>query len=303
MSHFCVSRQARGEMQQRAVLDFPRMITIVLGAALAASLMLLLTGTKVLQEYERGIVFRFGRAKKTLASPGFNLLLPLGIDRIRVVDVRTRAIQITPRTSSRATTSRSASTPSSTRRSARRCTPCWRSRTTCRRRCSSRRRRCGPCWARWRWTTSSPTATRSTTRSADPGHAHRAVGRGDLGGRDQGHPVADGDAAGDGPPGGGRARTARQGDRRRGRGAGRVQAGAGGRDDCRAPGRAAAPALSDAGRGRGRGVVDDRVPGADRSGRCRHGRVSGAGAVDDADRAGAGGQAGRAKTDRGQQAR
>ncbi|MFL5305324.1 MAG: slipin family protein [Polyangia bacterium] len=72
------------------------MITIALGAALAATLMLLLTGTKVLQEYERGIVFRFGRAKKSLANPGFNLLLPLGIDRIRVVDVRTRAIQITP---------------------------------------------------------------------------------------------------------------------------------------------------------------------------------------------------------------
>jgi regulator of protease activity HflC (stomatin/prohibitin superfamily) len=72
------------------------MITIALGGALAACLMLLLTGTKVLQEYERGIVFRFGRAKKNLANPGFNLLLPLGIDRIRVVDVRTRAIQITP---------------------------------------------------------------------------------------------------------------------------------------------------------------------------------------------------------------
>ena len=72
------------------------MITIALGAALAASLMLLLTGTKVLQEYERGIVFRFGRARKSLANPGFNLLLPLGIDRMRVVDVRTRAIQITP---------------------------------------------------------------------------------------------------------------------------------------------------------------------------------------------------------------
>ncbi|HXT98578.1 MAG TPA: slipin family protein [Polyangia bacterium] len=58
--------------------------------------MLLLTGTKILQEYERGVVFRFGRAKKALATPGFNLLLPFGIDRIRVVDTRTRAIQITP---------------------------------------------------------------------------------------------------------------------------------------------------------------------------------------------------------------
>jgi len=69
---------------------------IVLGVAGAAALMLLVTGIRVLQEYERGVVFRFGRAKKALASPGFNLLLPFGIDRIRVVDTRTRAIQITP---------------------------------------------------------------------------------------------------------------------------------------------------------------------------------------------------------------
>jgi regulator of protease activity HflC (stomatin/prohibitin superfamily) len=72
------------------------MFTIAFGAAVAAAVMLLLTGTKILQEYERGVVFRFGRAKKALASPGFNLLLPFGIDRMRVVDTRTRAIQITP---------------------------------------------------------------------------------------------------------------------------------------------------------------------------------------------------------------
>jgi len=69
---------------------------IALGVAIAAGLMLLMTGTKILQEYERGVVFRFGRAKKVLATPGFNLLLPFGIDRMRVVDTRTRAIQITP---------------------------------------------------------------------------------------------------------------------------------------------------------------------------------------------------------------
>ena len=72
------------------------MFTIAFGAAVAAGVMLLLTGTKILQEYERGVVFRFGRARKALASPGFNLLLPFGIDRMRVVDTRTRAIQITP---------------------------------------------------------------------------------------------------------------------------------------------------------------------------------------------------------------
>lgn len=69
---------------------------ILLGACLAAGLSLIITGVRVLQEYERGVIFRFGRARKGLATPGFNLLLPFGIDRMRVVDTRTRAIQISP---------------------------------------------------------------------------------------------------------------------------------------------------------------------------------------------------------------
>jgi regulator of protease activity HflC (stomatin/prohibitin superfamily) len=72
------------------------MLTIMVGAAIAGGVMLLLTGVRVLQEYERAVVFRFGRARKQLATPGFNLLLPFGIDRMRVVDTRTRAIQIAP---------------------------------------------------------------------------------------------------------------------------------------------------------------------------------------------------------------
>ena len=72
------------------------MLTMMIGAAIAGGVMLLLTGVRVLQEYERAVVFRFGRARKELATPGFNLLLPFGIDRMRVVDTRTRAIQIAP---------------------------------------------------------------------------------------------------------------------------------------------------------------------------------------------------------------
>jgi len=72
------------------------MLTFLLGAAVVAGVTLLLTGVRVLQEYERAVVFRFGRARKELAAPGINLLLPFGIDRMRVVDTRTRAIQITP---------------------------------------------------------------------------------------------------------------------------------------------------------------------------------------------------------------
>src|SRR5215471_9919980 len=72
------------------------MIEVLIGAAALAGLTLLVTGVRVLQEYERGVVFRFGRARKLLATPGFNVLLPFGIDRMRVVDIRTRAIQIAP---------------------------------------------------------------------------------------------------------------------------------------------------------------------------------------------------------------
>jgi regulator of protease activity HflC (stomatin/prohibitin superfamily) len=72
------------------------MVEVLIGAAGLAGLTLLLTGVRVLQEYERGVVFRFGRARKSLATPGLNLLMPFGIDRMRIVDVRTRAIQIAP---------------------------------------------------------------------------------------------------------------------------------------------------------------------------------------------------------------
>ena len=72
------------------------MLTFLIGAAVVAGVTLLLTGVRVLQEYERAVVFRFGRARKVLAAPGLNLLLPFGIDRMRVVDTRTRAIQIHP---------------------------------------------------------------------------------------------------------------------------------------------------------------------------------------------------------------
>ena len=229
--------------------------------------MLLLTGTKILQEYERGVVFRFGRARKALASPGFNLLLPFGIDRIRVVDTRTRAIQITPQdiiSHDNITISVDAVVYASVN-------------SPVARHPGGRGLHAGDAAARLDHAAGGPRQDGPRRHPGPPGqdqrrdpehprHPHRAVGRRDLGGRDQGHPAPQGDAAGDGAPGGGGARAARQGDRRRGRGAGGRQAGAGGADDRRQPGRAAAAALPDAGRGGGRGVVDHRLPGADRSG-------------------------------------
>ncbi len=75
------------------------MIELALAAAAASGLLLtvsLLTGVRVLREYERGVVFRLGRARTHLAGPGVVWLLPFGIDRTRVVDTRLQAIQIPP---------------------------------------------------------------------------------------------------------------------------------------------------------------------------------------------------------------
>jgi regulator of protease activity HflC (stomatin/prohibitin superfamily) len=65
-------------------------------AAMAFAGLSLLSGVRVLREYERAVVFRLGRARKDLGGPGLLLLLPFGIDRTRVVDTRIQAIQIQP---------------------------------------------------------------------------------------------------------------------------------------------------------------------------------------------------------------
>src|SRR4051812_12194593 len=64
------------------------------GLALAGAA--LFSGFRIFKEYERGIIFRFGRARKELGGPGMVLMLPFGIDRAKVVDTRIQAIQIPP---------------------------------------------------------------------------------------------------------------------------------------------------------------------------------------------------------------
>jgi regulator of protease activity HflC (stomatin/prohibitin superfamily) len=68
----------------------------LVGGVLSVAGISLLTGFRVLREYERALVFRLGRARTNLAGPGVVFLLPFGIDRARVVDTRIQAIQIPP---------------------------------------------------------------------------------------------------------------------------------------------------------------------------------------------------------------
>ena len=63
----------------------------VIGGVLGLSV---LSGVRIYREYERAIIFRFGRALRQPAGPGMRFLLPFGIDRTVVVDTRTKVIQI-----------------------------------------------------------------------------------------------------------------------------------------------------------------------------------------------------------------
>src|SRR5262249_37666339 len=52
---------------------------------------LLLSGLRVAQEYQRGVVFRLGRYMG-LRGPGLFWIVPLGIERVVTIDIRTRTV-------------------------------------------------------------------------------------------------------------------------------------------------------------------------------------------------------------------
>ena len=153
--------------------------------------------SRVLREYERAVVFRFGCARKQLATPGGDQ--PAAAVRLSIAlcgccsDTRTRAIQIAPEEII------THDNIFDQRRRRRLFSRRWHRESShavleveevpASRCSSSRRRRCARCSGRWTWTRSSPTvsAINSEALRRHPRHAHRAVGRRDLGRRDQGH--------------------------------------------------------------------------------------------------------------------
>src|SRR5262247_4150564 len=52
---------------------------------------LVLTGIRIAQEYQRGVVFRLGRYVG-LRGPGLYWIIPLGIERAVTIDIRTRTV-------------------------------------------------------------------------------------------------------------------------------------------------------------------------------------------------------------------
>ena len=56
--------------------------------------LLLLSGVRILQEYERGVVFRLGSALNQVKGPGLVLIIPFGIDRLVKVGMRVMTMDV-----------------------------------------------------------------------------------------------------------------------------------------------------------------------------------------------------------------
>ena len=62
-----------------------------IGAVILA--VIVLSSVRVVSEYMRGVVFRFGRMHGIL-NPGISVIMPFGIDGVRMVDIRTFTIDV-----------------------------------------------------------------------------------------------------------------------------------------------------------------------------------------------------------------
>jgi regulator of protease activity HflC (stomatin/prohibitin superfamily) len=63
----------------------------ILDVLVIALVVIALSGLRVAQQYERGVVFRLGRYKG-LKGPGLYWIIPLGVERSVRVDIRTRTV-------------------------------------------------------------------------------------------------------------------------------------------------------------------------------------------------------------------
>ncbi|SEM04690.1 slipin family protein [Streptacidiphilus jiangxiensis] len=64
------------------------MVLAVVGVVAVLGLIGLLNSLRVVQQYERGVVFRFGRVREAVRQPGLTLLVPV-LDKMRKVNIQT----------------------------------------------------------------------------------------------------------------------------------------------------------------------------------------------------------------------
>jgi regulator of protease activity HflC (stomatin/prohibitin superfamily) len=71
-------------------------VVLIVIAVIALIVWGVVSMVSVLQEYERGVVFRLGRVRGRAKGPGLIILLPFGIDRMRKVTLQTVAMNVPP---------------------------------------------------------------------------------------------------------------------------------------------------------------------------------------------------------------
>ncbi|MDQ6848098.1 MAG: SPFH domain-containing protein [Candidatus Dormibacteraeota bacterium] len=71
----------------------PGIIAAIVGGS--GALIVLASGLRVIREYQRGVVLRLGR-RGPLLEPGLRYILPLGIDRLTMVDLRSAPLDVPP---------------------------------------------------------------------------------------------------------------------------------------------------------------------------------------------------------------
>jgi len=72
------------------------LVVLVVIAVIALIIWGAVSMISVLNEYERGVVFRLGRVRGRPKGPGLIILLPFGIDRMRKVTLQTVAMNVPP---------------------------------------------------------------------------------------------------------------------------------------------------------------------------------------------------------------
>ncbi|HYM51325.1 MAG TPA: slipin family protein [Candidatus Limnocylindrales bacterium] len=68
---------------------------VVLGVIVVVVLVGLSSAIRIINEYERGVLFRLGRLMD-LKGPGLRLIIPFGIDRLVKIDLRTVTLEVPP---------------------------------------------------------------------------------------------------------------------------------------------------------------------------------------------------------------
>jgi len=82
------SGQPCGQCQPAANSEKTAMPFLIAFGAVA---LLLLSGLRVAQEFQRGVLFRLGRYVG-LRGPGLYWIVPLGVERVILIDIRTRTV-------------------------------------------------------------------------------------------------------------------------------------------------------------------------------------------------------------------